>query len=193
MRLRKLEWFALGVALLTVTEGGVYGFRKIPELQLAGLLLWLVVGLLILIGAGLAFVNWPRDRWRALAILDVAFGGLLLQYGAGSLGAWYRDRLFLRDLATYERVVEGFRSGAVRPGVLSPDSLPAEMRPCCYRVVGGSDAAGRLFVEFWTEWGFPMHHFAWLYYAGDSVRQVARDREWYSGYRVAPHWYRVAD
>jgi hypothetical protein len=193
MRLRKLEWFALVVALVSVTVGGVYGFRKIPELQLAGMLLWLVLGLLVLIGVAVAIEKWPQDGWRALVILDIALGGFILEFEAGGLGAWYRDRLFLRDLASYQHVVEGFRSGALPPGVLSLESLPAGMRPCCYRVVGDKDATGRLFVEFWTERGFPVKHSGWLYYAGDSVRGVARERAWYSGYRVAPHWYHVSD
>ncbi|HEY2854124.1 MAG TPA: hypothetical protein VGJ18_14820 [Gemmatimonadaceae bacterium] len=89
--------------------------------------------------------------------------------------------------------MEQFRSGAVPPGDRSPDSLPAGMRLCCYRVVGGRDEKGRLFVEFWTERAFPLKHSGWMYYAGDSARGVAREREWYHAHRVAPHWYRVAD
>jgi hypothetical protein len=44
-------------------------------------------------------------------------------------------------------------------------------------VVGDKDTTGRLFVEFWTERGFPLKHSGWLYYAADSVRGVARERE----------------
>ena len=32
-----------------------------------------------------------------------------------------------------------------------------------------------------------------MYYSGPSGTAAGRARRWYSGYEVAPHWFRVAD
>jgi hypothetical protein len=193
IKLHKLERFALGVALVTGIVGGIYGFRKLPWLQLTGLVLWATLAVLVFFGGVQALATWPRDRWRALLLLAIAMGGFWLDYEASGIGAWYRDRLFRRDLPAYERVVEGFRSGAIPLGLLSPDSLPADMRSCCYRVAGYENPGGHLLIEFWTERGFPVKHAGWLYYSGPSAEEAARARGWYSGHRVAPHWYRISD
>ena len=193
LRLLKLEWFAVGVALAAAIVSGVYGFRKIPWLQLTSLVLWVVLGVLVLVGGVRALATWSRDRWRALILPAVALSGFWLDYEAGGIGALYRDRLFRRDLAAYERVVDGFRSGATPLGLLSREALPADLRSCCYRVAGYRDAAGHLLIEFWTERGFPVKHAGWLYYSGTTAEDAARARGWYSGYRVAPHWYRISD
>ena len=193
MKLHKLEWVAIAVALVTATVGGIYAFRKIPGLQLTSLVLWLALGVLVLIGVAQALGTWSRDRWRALALFGIALGGFVLDYAATGIGAWYRDRLFRSDLEAYERVVADFRSGATPLGLLSPDALPADIRSCCYRVAGYRDPAGQLLIEFWTERGFPVKHSGWLYYSGPSAEEAARARGWYAGYGVAPHWYRVSD
>jgi len=193
MRLRKLEWFALSVAIASATVEGIYGYRKIPLVLLAMLALWLALGLLAVVGTLLAIGTWRKDRWRTLVVPVIAVSGFLFGYQAGGIGTGYRDKQFLRVLPVYERVVGEYRSGATPLGAMSLDSLPADIRSCCYLVTGGRDSAGELFVEFWVERAFPVHHAAWLYYSGNSAREVARARAWYSGYRVAPHWYRVAD
>jgi hypothetical protein len=46
MRLRKLDWFAIVVALAALTIAGIYGYRKIHGLQFVIALLWLVLGAL---------------------------------------------------------------------------------------------------------------------------------------------------
>jgi hypothetical protein len=193
MRLRKLEWFALSLAVASVTVEGIYGYRKIPALLPAMLILWLTLGLLALVGALQAVGAWRTARRRVFILPAIAVCGFLVGYQAAGIGAAYRDKQFLGVLPAYQRVVDEYRSGAAPPGRLSLDSLPTDIRSCCYLVTGGRDSAGELFVEFWVERAFPVHHAAWLYYSGNSAREVARARAWYSGYKVAPHWYRVAD
>lgn len=156
-------------------------------------MLGLVVAVLVLFGVGRALGMWRQERWRALVLPALAMSGFVLALPAADVGIWYRDREFVRDLPAYQLVVDRFRSGALPEGVLPLDSLPAELRECCYRVLGVQDADGEWIVEFWVARRFPVHHEGWMYYSGPSGREAARSRAWYSGYRVAPHWYRVAD
>jgi hypothetical protein len=191
MRIRRSEWFTLGTAL---------AFAIAVALDATGLflarLVWVVLGLalvaLVLVGLVLAAGEWSVKRWRALVLPVIAGSGLALWFPAGQAGVWYRDGKFLRTLPAYERVVDGFRSGALPPGDLPLDALPSELRECCYRVVALHDSSGYLLVEFWVGRRL-YHHDAWMYYAGASGKAAGRARRWYSGYQVAPHWYRVAD
>ena len=155
----------------------------------------LALGLICLglLGLGHAATNWRRERWRAFLPVTLAVGGFALSFPAADAGFEYRDRQFRRALPAYQQVVERFQSGALRPGELALDSLPPALRGCCYLVTGGRDRAGDWIVEFWVARRFPVHHEAWMYYAGPSLASARRQRAWYSGYRVAPHWYRVSD
>ncbi len=189
--IRRLEWITLGTAL---------AFAIAVALDATGQFLarlgWLVLGLaligLLLAGLVLAASKWNVERWRALVLPVLAASGLASWSAAGQAGVWYRDREFLRTLPAYERVVERFRSGTLPPGDLPLDSLPSELRECCYRVVALRDSTGHLLVEFWVGRRL-YHHDAWMYYAGLSGKAAGRARAWYSGYEVARHWFRVAD
>ena len=192
-RLRKLEWFAVVVALVAAMLGGAFAARPRPDLQYMVVGLWLVLVLVTFIGIVQAVVRWGRDRRRTLLIFAIVSGGLALAYPAGLIGRWHRNRQFMRALPAYERVVEGFRSGIIPLGLLSPDSLPLELRACCYQVTGERDETGELIVQFWVGWAFPPRHTGWMYYAGTSVREVAVPRGWYRGKLVAPYWYHVSD
>jgi hypothetical protein len=191
--LRRSEWFALAVATAAGAVALVYGFRKIPELQLAGVVLWMVLALIMMAGVVLATAPEQRPWWRPLILVGIGAGGFVLSFVMQSTGAIYRDHEFRRTLSAYGSVVERVRSGALPPGLLPPDSLPSEIRTCCYQVVAGWDSAGHLAVEFLEDRGFPMKQSGWLYYSGESARQIARSRGWYNGYEVAPHWYRVSN
>lgn len=193
MRLRPLEWLTLGVALTFVVLSGVAALPRLYLVPIAWLVLALILMLLLVWSAFHAEMHWPRERWRALVPLLLGIAGCVGRYPARALGTAVLDRQFIHTLPAYKQVVERYRTGVVAPGDLSLDALPPTLRGCCYRVVGVRDKAGDWIVEFWEEMPFPAHHDAWMYYDGDSLRAVARDREWYDGYRVAPHWYRVAD
>jgi hypothetical protein len=189
--IRRLEWLTVASAL---------AFIIAVALDAAGQFLarlgWLVLGLVLigflLAGLVLASRKWSVERWRVLVLPVLAGGGLASWPAAAQAGVWYRDREFLRTLPAYERVVERFRSGTLPPGDLLLDSLPSELRECCYRVVALRDSTGHLLVEFWVG-RLLYHHSAWMYYAGPSGKAAGRAREWPMGYEVAPHWYRVAD
>jgi hypothetical protein len=193
MRLRPVEWCTLATAVTFVAAVGLDAMFRRPPVRGVWLLLGLGLSGLVLLGIGLALNGWQRDRWRALLPLALALGGFAVSFPAADAGTSYRDRQFRRALPAYELVVDRFRSGALPPGVLSLDSLPADLRGCCYRVVGLRDATGHWVVEFWVARRFPVHHEAWMYYAGASLEAVARERAWYRGYRVAPQWYSVTD
>lgn len=193
MRFRPLEWLTLGVALSFVVLSGVAALPRLYLVRIAWLVLALILMLLLVWSGVHAAMYWPRQRWRALVPLLLALGGCAGRYPARALGTTVRDRRFVRALPAYAQVVEGYRTGVVAPGELSLAELPPALRGCCYRIVGVRDKAGAWIVESWEERRFPVHHDAWMYYDGDSLRAVVREREWYAGYRVAPHWYRVAD
>jgi hypothetical protein len=193
VRVRPLEWCALAGAIAFSIANGFDVIPAPPPTRLIWLVLVLVLLVMLFIGVCYAIARWQRDRWRALVPAMIAIGGFPLALVAADVGLWHRDREFRHALPAYERLVDRFRSGALPQGILSLDSLPGELRGCCYRVVGLRDTTGQWLVEFWVAHRFPVHHEGWMYYSGPSGREAARSRAWYSGYRVAPHWYRVAD
>jgi hypothetical protein len=156
MKLRSMEWVTLGLGVLMAAEAGVYGYRKVPALQLVGMILLPTFGILVILGIVQAIGEWKRDRWRALLLLGLAVGGLLVADQASSFGNRQRDRQFLRALPAYEEVVAAYRSGTISNGRLEPDSLPPGIRGCCYIVAGHRDSTGTVVVEFWVDRGFPV-------------------------------------
>lgn len=193
MRLRKREVVALVVALVSGVVAGIYGYTVDPTLQLAGILLWFALGLLVLAGLINAIAGWSRDRWRALLMLGIALGGFVLDEVAMQRGIDYRDRQFVGQMAPYEQLVGAYQSGAVRAGRLPIDSLPPTLKGCCYLVRGDRDSTGVLQVEFLWARGFPTHHSAWVYSSGTSRAAVMRRGQWYHAAQLVPHWYRVSD
>ena len=193
MKLRLVEWLTLGAAAALAISVAIDAASGSWLARLVWLVLGLGLAFVALIGLLLALDAWSSQRWRGVVLPAIAIIGVALWYPAGQLGVWYRDREFRRTLPAYERVVERFRSGALPQGELPLDSLPDELRACCYRVVGLQDSTGYYLVEFFVGHRFPVRHDAWMYYGGASGKAAARARRWYSGYRVAPHWYRVGD
>jgi len=193
IRLRSLEWLALVAALAFSTANWFDAIPASSPIRIVWVPAGLTLIVLALVGLGRAAAMWRRERWRSLLLPTLALSGLVLAYAAGTASLWYRDRAFLHALPTWQRVVDRFIAGRLPPGVLPLDSLPAELRSCCYRVEGMRDSTGGWRVEFWVGRRFPVHHEAWMYYGGASVRVATRDGAWYSWYRLAPHWYRVTD
>ena len=193
MRLRFLEWLAVGAAVAFSTANVFDVIPASSPIRLAWVPAGLTLVVLALVGLGRAVGMWRRERWRSLLLPTFALSGLVLAYAAGTASLRYRDWKFLHVLSRYQRVVDRFLSGSLPQGVLPLDSLPAQLHDCCYRVEGMKDSTGEWLVEFWVGYRFPVHHEAWMFYGGTSVRLAAREGEWYSWYRLAPHWYRVAD
>jgi len=190
--LRPLEWFALGTSVAFSIANALDVIPAPFPTRLVWFVLILSLFSLLLTGVGRAIVMWRHERWRALVLFTIAMSGFVVAFYAADLGFWYRDWKFRGALPAYERLVDRFRAGALPEGVLSLDSLPIELRGCCYRVIG-ERTRGNWRVEFWVARRFPVHHEGWMYYDGLSVRDATRAGAWYSWYQVAPRWYRVAD
>jgi hypothetical protein len=193
MRLRKREVFALVLVIVGTVVSGVYGYTVDTSLQFGAIIIWLTLLATLAAGGISAIASWNHNRWRALVVFDLALAGLMLGDAAMQVGIWYRDRQFLRQMAPYQQLVDSFQSGRVSPGRLPIDSLPPNLKNCCYLVSGERDSTGVWQVEFWWAWGFPTHHSAWVYSSDTSLAKMMVRGEWYHASRLVPHWYRVED
>lgn len=167
-RLRKREVFAL-VLVVTTVVSGVYGYTVDPTLQFAGILTWVSLLVMLAVGGISAIANWNNNRCRALVVFDLALAGLMLDDPAMQVGIRYRDRQFLRHMALYQQLVHSFESGRIPPGRLPIDSLPSDLKNCCY-VVSGTRDSSVWQVEFVWGWGGPTHHLACPYSSDTSWR-----------------------
>lgn len=190
MRLRKREGIALVVALTAGFVWGICGYTVDATPQKAGIFLGLLLVLLVLAGIISAFARWRFDRWRALSMLGIAFGGLALSWAALVAGFEYRNREFVRQRAPFEQFARAFQSGAVRPGKFPVDSLPPALRNCCYLVQGDRDSTGVWQVEFLWGRSLGAARSAWVFSSGGAVS--ARG-QWHQVKELAPHWYRMTD
>ena len=108
MRLRFLEWLALGAAVAFSTANVFDVIPASSPVRLAWVPAGLTLVVLALVGLGRAVSMWRRERWRSLLLPTFALSGLVLAYAAGTASLWYRDWKFLQVLPRYQRVVDRF-------------------------------------------------------------------------------------
>jgi hypothetical protein len=177
-----------GYATLFALVLGAGGRHGGPGWEAAALLVTLGYPLVLLVVVAHA-VRAGREGWgqRGALPLLLLLAGLPGIAGMRAADGALHDRQFARHLPEMAALVARVPLGARGRARLPVDSLPAEVRDCCARVMVRRDAEGHLSATF-----LGGRSTAYLYDPSGArlERGISRGR-WRSHDRLAPEWYRV--
>jgi hypothetical protein len=180
--------WATGYAELFALVLGAGGRHGGAAWELASLLVTLgyPLVLLVMVAHAVAAGRARRGKRGALPLL-VLLAGLPGIGGMRAADGALHDRQFARHFSEMEALVARVPLGSRGRARVPVDSLPAEVRDCCARVVVRRDSVGHVSATF-----LGPRSTAYLYDPSGTrlERGLGRGR-WRSHERLAQEWYRV--
>ena len=195
--MKKLKILCLFAIILDFVVTIFYCEQRTPNKQLLSIATTGFVFFLLLISLATGLLFCFREKFRAFVPALICIIGLPANIFIGAhLGGAIKNWRFQKNLPRYTEVIHLVEKGGIKkssPGYYALD-LPPQYADLARMVWARTNSDGTVFVEFITEFGFPIKHSGYLYISGGKIESDPDTlRRWPYRSEISSNWFRISD
>ena len=194
--MKKLAGFCVVGLIANFAVMAYFAAQRNLIMQLISMATLLAVLILPLVSFVFGLANYRRDKFRAFVPLLICVVGLPVSFiGAVALGGSVKQSRFQKNLTRYNEVVRHIQAGDFQP---DPNNyfhihLPPPYADLAWFARTQTNG-GNLYIEFFTEGGFPVKHSGYLYVADGKIGDnTSFFQDWPIHSRINTNWFYISD